>query len=615
MQNSKPNVIKVVLLGLPNVGKTTLFNKISNSFQKTGNYFGKTYENISTIIKHKNFTIELVDTPGIDSFSDSDIREFIDSILKDYGQSNKVVFVQVIDSTKLKRSLYFTNKLLGYVPHNSLVLAFSFTDHISNQQVIQEIKKRLEEAHQIKSLAVNYKDKEFVHTFLDDVIKACSENQQTLFQISQNLDLLNDKLLVELIETTKKQTNKTDYDYFLLHPVYGFIIFFAVMYSIFFLSNTIADFLNTILIDKLIDLFKQTIVIFSFNIIIHSFLYTVIIIGVGSLLYLFPSMIIIITLITILEHSGYVVRPVLLFHKLLKPLALDDKSIVPLILGFSCNVPGILATNMIKDEISKFLTVFCVPSIICSGRYIVLLFFAKLLFPQSVTTVMFIMYLLSIVSMVIASVFARAIFYKKVLTHSSWILVELPQIRVPNLSLVVNDVRPTLSHFGTKLFTILFFGAIVIYLLSKFPSGTLDNSFAALIGNVVIAPLKLLGINSWQLGLAIVNGIVGKELIIASLAMTYLQPNQLFYEDFDSNSEVLIKELSAKINHDLSSTNAKLALIAFILFYNPCLPTSIAMFTQLKSVKNTIIYLFFSFAQAYFISVLAFVVATIIFVN
>ncbi|MEM3373044.1 MAG: FeoB small GTPase domain-containing protein [Candidatus Anstonellales archaeon] len=618
LSSNKLRKIKIVLIGLPNVGKTTLFNFLTKNCKKTGNYSGKTYDYDTSKILCDSKTIEIIDTPGLESLNENEIFIFINQFKSNLSSEEKIFFVQVVDSTKFRRSLLLTLKLLNLLHNDELLLFFSMSDlNNSNETTLQKNVKKISQFFKLNYLLSDYKNPNFAKRFLQEIIKISSNSHSERFNVKTNLtadnNLVTEKqlfLLLEEINYQPSSNNFFDYDSILLHPYFGILIFLLIMFLVFFISNYVSDLITKYFLDPLADFLTLLIYDNLSNSFLSDFLIHTILLGIFSVLSLFTSMLFIMFFILFLEHSGYVIRPMLLFHKIFKTIGLDDKAIIPMILGFSCNVPAIFATKKSKNQINFLVTIFSVPSIICSARYVVLLFFAKILFPNNEVIVIFFMYLLSILSILITVRVIKILYSKNAKNLLEYSLVEVPNIRIPNMKFLIKDLLAISKQFASKLFSVILIGSIIVYFLSKFPSNEIEFSYAAQLGKIIIIPLKVLGINSWQIGIAILNGIIGKELIISSMAITYLSQTTA-EASFSINDNFY--QLNLLLSNDIYSLNSKLALITFILFYNPCLPTTLAVLTKLENVKRTLLYIIYSFVQAYLMAIIAYLMAFLLF--
>jgi len=246
-----------------------------------------------------------------------------------------------------------------------------------------------------------------------------------------------------------------------------------------------------------------------------------IIAGVGSVLVFLPYILLLFLGITFLEHSGYLARAAFIMDRVMHALNLHGKSFIPMLLGFGCNIPAILATRTLESEKDRIITVLIVPLMSCSARLPVYTLFAAALFPRHRGLVVFSLYLLGVVlAVIMARIFKKVLFKGE----SSALVMELPPYRLPNIKHLAVHMWLMAWLFIKKAGTVIFAAVIVLWILASLPAGVEYGSPESIIGGIGrhLAPLfKPAGFGFWQAGVALVSGIVAKEVVVGTLGTLY----------------------------------------------------------------------------------------------
>jgi len=314
--------------------------------------------------------------------------------------------------------------------------------------------------------------------------------------------------------------------------------------------------------------------------------------GWGFVLVFLPPIAFVFIALTILEQTGYLPRAAFVVDRAMTKVGLQGKSFIPMLLGFGCNIPAIMATRTMEDDVDRKITIMVNPLMSCSARLPVYMLFAGVFFKEVAGAVVTSMYLLGILlAAIMATLFRKFIFGGK----PSPLLMELPPYETPTLRNVLMNAWGKTLIFLKKAATILFIGAIIMWFLTTHPwdatnSGELiENSYASMIGHAVEPIVKPFGLD-WSAGVALVGGFMAKEIVVGTLGMIY---------------GVGEEEVADVIPQHFTPASA-LALMAITLIYVPCLATIGILRQELGSWKWT------AFVVAYEL-VLAYVVAGIIY--
>jgi len=317
--------------------------------------------------------------------------------------------------------------------------------------------------------------------------------------------------------------------------------------------------------------------------------------GVGAVLTFFPILAFLFFAISFLEDSGYMARIPFIMDRVMNKFGLPGKAVIPMVMGFGCNVPAIMATRTIENREDRILTILINPLLSCSARLPIYALFAGALFSKYQGVVILSMYALGVILALLTALMFRRLIFK---TSPAYLIVELPQYHIPHLNVVLKNTWERVYDFLKKAGTVIVFGVVLVWFLSVYgPSGYLGDkvfnnpnliahSYVAIIGKMLTPLFAPMGWD-WRACSALVFGIIAKEVVVGSLAMLYGAG----------------ENLSNVIAHAFSPVSAY-AFMAFCLIYLPCIAT-------LAVIKNEIGWKWALFAVAYEM-ILAYVVALLI---
>jgi len=323
---------------------------------------------------------------------------------------------------------------------------------------------------------------------------------------------------------------------------------------------------------------------------ISSFVTDGIIGGVGSVLVFIPNIFLLFLAIGILEDSGYMSRAAYVMDKVMSKLGLHGKSFIPMIVGFGCNVPGVMATRTLDSKRDRIISILINPLMSCSARLPVYVVFAGALFPNHAGTVVFSLYALGIVMAVIMAGVFNKILFKGERSH---FVMELPPYRIPTLKGVFIHMWEKVGAFIKKAGTIIFSVVVLIWVLANLPLGVEYASAESLIGQFgqLVAPLfKPLGFGSWQAASSLVFGILAKEVVVGTLGVVYAAGEGGLRAALTTNFSPL----------------AAYSFLTMVLLYTPCIATLGAIKSETQSWKWTLV-------TASYLFVLAWIVAFVVY--
>jgi ferrous iron transport protein B len=575
----------ITLVGPPNSGKTTLFNYLSGKNYKTVNYPGATVEySISKIQKKFDLDASILDSPGIISLASNspDEQVSIDSLYSHptYGIPDLVIVTA--DSSQLSRHLLLVKQLIQ--SRFNVILALTMVDllqrkgfSISSSVLSEELKcevviidgrsgNGVEEL--IKAAAQNLRkngnsntekpipfDSNVKIEYLLDLYKDIEQIEckavSKIIDNDKHIDLDNaNKQLVLLDKELNRKVNLLDQtslkiDRIMLHKVWGIVLFFLAMAvtftSIFWLAQPMMN-----LVDKTFGYLSYEALNILGDTWYGNFIANGIISGTGSVMIFIPQIIILFLILGLLEDTGYLARGAMLIDKPLSKIGLNGRSFVPMLSGFACAIPAILATRTIPNKRERLLTIFIIPLMSCSARLPVYALLLAFLFPPEKEWIAGItlagIYILSIVSSVSVAGIVNKL-KNKIITaedNSSFIL-ELPTYRFPKISVVLSNAYHSTKVYFRKAGPIILVLSSVIWFLTYFPdynprvdrnnlnreqivelqtSTRLANSYASDLGKFIQPVMGPIGMD-WRVGVALISSFAAREVFVSSLALIF----------------------------------------------------------------------------------------------
>jgi ferrous iron transport protein B len=535
---------QVALVGMPNVGKTALFNKLTGSFQRVANFPGVTVEKKTGWISENGEKIlEVIDLPGIYSLDATTLDEKVtkDFLLQKEKSPTASVFVLVLDATNLDKSLYMAYQLkqLGY----PLIIALNLMDEAESRGFkidLDKFAKALNAEVIPTSAATGFGVSDLKIALKRHALVQKEKLSQISIPVNMQKEFRSpeyvngifrqiDQLLSEVtLSPLKPDTFSQRIDRFVLHPLWGLLILFTVLIimfqTLFSWSSPLSD-----LIENTFALAGEFI---SNNIshpLIKSFFVDGIISGVGGVLVFLPQIMILFLFTQFLEDLGYLGRAAFMMDSFMRKMGLPGKAVIPLLSSHACAIPGIMSTRVIENYRERLITMLVIPLTTCSARLPVYAVLIGAIIPNQAVLgieflrlpglILFALYMLGFVSAMIMS-----LIFKKSLPHSSpsMLLMELPPYRVPkfnNLFLVMkNKGKIFLKKAGGIILAI----SIVIWVLMTFPQTNgeshIESSYAASIGRTFEPIFRPLGFD-WRITTALIPSIGAREVVVSALSM------------------------------------------------------------------------------------------------
>ena len=296
--------------------------------------------------------------------------------------------------------------------------------------------------------------------------------------------------------------------------------------------------------------------------------------GVGSVLVFLPNIMILYFFISIMEDSGYMARAAFIVDKLMHRIGLHGKSFIPMVMGFGCNVPAIMATRSIESRKSRLVTIAIIPFMSCAGRLPIFVLFAGAFFPSSPATALLGIYLLGIV----LAIFSALVLSKFVKDDDLPFVMELPPYRVPTAKATWRHTWEKGKQYLEKMATTILLFSVAIWFLGYFPrheeattAYQQEHSYIGMVGKAIEPAMEPLGFN-WKMDVGLLAGVGAKELVISTMGVMYAQDGEE-YEDLGSSDDTALQSALKATVH----TAAALAFMVFVLLYFPCIATFVAI--------------------------------------
>ncbi len=622
--------MKIALTGNPNSGKTTLYNAITGKTERVGNWAGVTIDKKEALVKStlsQTKDVLAVDLPGAYSMSAYTSEESITSefVLNE----NPDVIVNIVDSTNLSRSLFFTTQLLELgIP---VVVALNKADMAKDKEIMIDVEKLSEllgcdvvltsaslstnnGLKQLIETVMKHTDKKQVVNFTPKTVVNSKEDQ--IVADKERYTFVN-KIVAE-VEKRKEETSKVGFqdkiDRIVANKWLGIPIFAVVMYFVFAISQTyvgpyIADYLVAGI--ESFAAMVEGMLGEGVNPILSAILLSAIIDGVGAVLGFLPLIMVMFFLLALLEDCGYMSRVAVVMDRFFKKIGLSGKSIIPMIIGIGCAIPGIMATRTIKDVRQRRTTALLTPFIPCGAKIPVILLFAGVFFAGE-SWVSTLMYFLGIVVIVIWALIIQRITGAK--AARSYFIMELPEYRIPSLKRAAISMLSRGKAFIIKAGTIILLCNVAIQIMSSFTmdlqvvtEATQDASILATIATPFAILFAPLGFAGWQLAAAAITGFIAKENVVGTIATVFAITNLI-----DPDALELVGEATNVASVlGLTSVSA-MAYLVFNLFTPPCFAAIGAMNAELESKKWLWSAIGLQFATGYTMAFIIYQVGTLI---
>ncbi len=625
--------IRFALIGNPNCGKTSLFNRLTGARAKVANYPGVTVERRSGALTGLANPAEILDLPGTYSLfvTSPDEQVARDMILgKIAGETRPDVLIAVVDATNLRLGLRLVMELKTL--NRPMILALNQMDaarsrgiSINTAGLSREIGIPV-----IETVAVSRHGVDALRNILADhsrewANKPLADNTQTL-SLSSIDELSRDDSIEELykhieniiaaqvIQPDEQPLWQDRLDSIVMHPILGLVVLFSILLVIF---NAVFAWATPIT-----DVIKAGTTILSAAItqympegILKNFLADGLIAGIGAVIVFLPQIIILFFFILVLEDTGYLTRAAFLLDRPMRGLGISGRSFIPLLSSFACAVPGIMSTRTISDPRERFITIMIAPLMTCSARLPVYALIIGAFIPAKTVWGIFNQQGLTLFALYLAGVVSAAIvawvMRRNQPRQEFPLLLELPSYRWPMAYHLLMGLRERVWIFLRRVGTIILSLSILIWFLCTYPGApanalhpAIEYSFAGQLGSLMQPIFAPLGFN-WQMCIALIPAMGAREVAVSALATVYAVGGN------GSVNGGLDTALGTALTHSWSLPVA-LAYLAWFVYAPQCISTIAVVRRETNSIKATTYFAFYLFALAYFAAWATFQLATLL---
>lgn len=645
--------MKIALVGNQNSGKTSLFNILTDNNAKIGNYPGVTIEKKTGIIKGTNH--ELIDLPGIYSLSSYTTEEnitinyilnekpdliinIIDSTAFERSMyltlilmelNIKMILVLNMNDIALKRNIIIDSEELKSI----LGLPVIKISALKNEGIDELINTIDKVNYKKNNVLYDYNIEKYI-TRIENLLDKNIENKRFIsIKLLEKDTLYNkyktneidyivnsayimyphelyeevieerykciEKVKIRVLKENKNKKNISDYlDKIFLNKYLSFIIFVFIMFLIYYLSvgligKSLSIFVNKALTNFSIVL-KRILKYHNVNNIIISLIIDGILSGITSVLTFIPQLTILFICLSILETTGYMSRISMILDNALRRIGLSGKSLIPFIIGCGCSVPGILGSRIIEDDNKRKMTSILTPFIPCSAKLPIIVMLSSYFYKENQVLIIFSLYILAIIVIIISSLLMKKYIYKD---NNDTYIYELPEYKMIDIKYIFNDVYDKISAFIKRAGSVILICSIIVWFLSSFSlklkyGVSIDNTILAFIGKKISWIFyPMIGINSWECSVSIIQGLIAKEQVISSLSIISTLSNNNFI---------------------LTSLNkySAYSFIVFNLFSIPCIASISTMKKELNSFKSLLLVMLYQFVFAWTLSTFIYQITT-----
>jgi ferrous iron transport protein B len=690
----KGHMISIALVGNPNSGKTTLFNRITNSKEHVGNYSGVTVGATKSTADRNGYHFDMTDLPGtysLTSYTPEELytRNFILQEMPD-------IVVNVVDASNLERNLFLTTQLIDM--DIKVVIALNMYDDLqasgsklkikklgkltgipivpttaSKGEGLEELLEKLIEVYEdrdpiVRHIHIHYgeemeksidlirkeikKDKPLTATFSSrylsirlidkdpEALKALesSSNYQTIKEITEHeIARLESRLCddsSQLITDAKygfiagalkecyepgvmnRIVATEKIDKVMTSKYLGFPIFLAMMFLTFYATFSLGA-LPTEWIMKGVLLLSDGLSSLMSNGMLKDLLIDGVIRGLGSVIVFMPNILILFFFISLMEDTGYMARAAFIMDKLMHKMGLHGRSFIPMVMGFGCNVPAIMATRTIRNRGDRLLTMMIIPFMSCSARLPVYVVLISAFFPNYPALVFVGIYLLGIaVAILFSRLLNRTVFKRK----ETPFVMELPPYRMPVMKNSLLHMWDKASQYLKKIGGTILVAVVLVWALEYFPRSEkvvagsvlsttvnapvqkishIEQSYIGQIGHAIEPVIRPLGFD-WRMGVSLIAGIPAKEIVIGTMAVLYGTENdQHKNELLQTSLQNQRYESGPKAGEPVFNQAVALAFLVFVLLYFPCIAVIASIKRESGSWKYALFTVVYTTAAAW----------------
>ena len=603
--------LHIALAGNPNCGKTTLFNRLTGGRQVVGNWPGVTVEKKEGPLRGLGSRAALIDLPGLYSLSPYTPEEVVSRrCLEGKGVD---VILHIVDATNLERNLYLTTQLMEL--GKPLVIALNMINLLKKRGASIDC-AQLEQELGVPVAAISASTGEGIGELLRCIRKCSaqrpdgfSKGAQRLMQKLEEIRRKEEEGKIEDAEiaqadlryrfvcgicsrtVTKGQASATDrLDRVLTHRILALPIFFLIMFCIFAITfgppGTLLKEGMEWLVGRVSNLLASLLRQAGVSDWLYGMLVEGVLHGVGAVLSFTPQILLLFALLTLLEDSGYLSRAAFVMDHVLRGLGLSGRAFVPMLMGFGCSVPAVLATRTLESKKDRRLTIFLIPFLSCSAKMPVYALFVSIFFTEHRVWVIFSIYLLGIIIGI-----GTALLFKNTILKGepAPFVLELPPYHRPALRNLWPPVWQRLKDFLYRAGTLILAASVLVWFLQSFdlrfqPVEYSGMSILSVLGRWIAPVFTLCGFPDWRVAVSLLTGLAAKESVVSTMAVLFGKVPLV----------AVFTPLSAY------------AFMTFVLLYTPCVAAVSAIYREMGSLKWTLVCVFWQLAAAWFVSACVF---------
>lgn len=582
---------RVALLGMPNTGKSTLFNRLTGAHARVGNWPGLTVELLNARLIVGDQVVRMVDLPGIYDLNGYSDDERVVTTFLDTQATDLIIFV--LNTSQYERQLNLLSQVMAKgIP---MLLVLNMVDEASAMGIHVDVDELSEQLHMpVHFLSAKYgQGVERLQPAIRQVFSEAFAKPpvQTLLDV--------ETAFRHAVNVPAQASNATTekLDKVLLHPVFGLPIFFAVMLllfeGVFAIGKPLQDGATWLLSAFRTEALEPLLA--HLPLMLQGLLLDGVYNGLSTVASFVPLIVLFFLFMGMVEDTGYLSRAAFLMDALMAKFGLDGRSFVMLLMGFGCNVPALMGTRVIRSKGLRYLTMLTIPFSLCSARMQVFVFFIAALFtPEQAPWVLFSLYVMSILMSIVTSL----IFKRQYVNNDAFIL-EMPPYRFPTVRQMALAGWQEVRHFLNRATRFIVIGVVMIWVLTNFPQGVQPgsiDSWAGQLGNWLQPIFQPLGINP-ELTIALLFGFIAKEVVIGSLAVIYGQ-----------EGAALVQTITQHI-----TWVEAYSFMLFVLIYTPCVSAIATIRKETKSLSFTALSVVWPLLAAWGITFLFYKLASALF--
>ena len=482
--------------------------------------------------------------------------------------------------------------------HSEYTMVYSDEIEDKIDQLIPELRRRYSDMknyrwHAIKLLEC---DKEIQEKYPVDLPKVLDRSYESDI-INQKYDFISEIIGEVLLHKQKQDKFTENVDRVLTHRIWGIPVFLGIMAVTFFLTFTVGDWLKgylEIFIGWISNAAESGLQSIHAGEVLTSLAVDGIISGVGTIITFLPNILILFLCLALLEDSGYMARVAYVMEGIMTKLGLSGKAFIPMLLGFGCTVPAIMASRALENKRDRYKVMLVTPFMSCNARLTIYILFAEMFFGDKAMLVAYSMYLIGIVVAIVVSAIIHLLDRKK---SVNYLMIELPEYKLPDSRTVAIYVWEKVKDYLEKAGTTIFLATLIIWVLLNFGPGGMGDmteSFGAIIGRWLVPVFAPIGLGFWQIAVALIAGISAKEVVVSSCAVLFGIVNA-------SSPEGMTAFSGALQGIGFGTLNA-FCLMVFCLLYIPCAATLATIQKESKSWAWTGFTAFFQLAVAWIVT-------------